>query len=143
MKFHALIFIVLSCIVAFDCKNDSPASQAEDPQVSLLYGSWDWFLTEGGLAHQSSTPQSVGYYVTKVFDREGIVQTYHDYQLVSRTPFTIKKKSSDTVVYYVLHYQVVSADSDHAIQYQGNDTLRLWDEGIADGFIHSYARIRE
>jgi hypothetical protein len=114
-----------------------------DPEVSQLYGTWQWLKTQGGFGGDVYTPQSTGQTAKVIFRPTGIAQFYRNDTLVKQLGYAVIKRNPYTGAQdmYCVHYNG-SNDyfSDQIISFQGPDTLRLSDVCM-DCFNYTYSRV--
>lgn len=136
-----ILSIVLIIVLLISCKKiDVP-----NPEMQNLFGEWEWIGSGGGEAFQLLTPESEGYDKVLKLTDNGIYKLYKNNLRIEKNRYKIKKNTS--MVFRDLEYQITFQQSiinkknpsELIIQFRGNDTLILYEDGF-DAMSHEYVR---
>ncbi len=144
--------IVIGILIAFvllssTCKK---AMQVPDPELTKIFGKWNWISTSGGFAGKIRTPSNMGYTVRVEFSNAGIYQVFKNDTLTDKKKISFSKRKSirsDKQVWVVSYEPLpdIFKDTNPAlpaeVSFSGQDTLMLNDY-VYDGFTYTYVRIK-
>ena len=85
-----VLAVALLPLLAAGCSSDLAA-----PEEGFT-GSWQWVVSEGGIAGQQYDPHSAGFTVTLEYGLDGRVRAYRDDTLVATARYTAQERLSIT-----------------------------------------------
>ena len=133
--------VILLLIAFASCNDRYPVA----PEISQLYGTWQWLRSVGGIMGEVRTPKSTGHTGKAIFHFDGTVAFYRDDILVEQYRYTITREKLYPNAQEALIIEFLGApapSNKQTISYQGVDTLFLSDLCM-DCYQHTYARIKQ
>jgi hypothetical protein len=137
MKILPFSFLIIFSILLFtlSCEN-STSTNSEDK----LVGEWIWIQSGGGYFGVILNPDSVGYNLKIVFEKDGMYKEYKDDLLVIESHYEIEQKqygaNNEKRDFLIIEGNHV----EQLIEFEDSNNLNLIDNCM-DCYVHKYHRM--
>ena len=119
MRRVSFLIATLACAA---CGTPNPTG----PEPSDRQGVWSWLMSEGGIAPQRYTPESMGYDQTMVFAADSVFEWFRDDSLLVGATYFVVRDSSLSSRELVYLKDIVDSSPLHFLCSLAGDACPMW-----------------